>query len=121
MEITGLTFFDNTSDLRSWLQTHHDTAKELWVGFYKKDSNLISTTYHETLDEMLCYGWIDGIRKRIDEVSFTNRFTPRKPDSIWSQVNIERVNELIAEGRMKPPGLKAFNERKAENTDRYSF
>ena len=87
----------------------------------QKDSGLTSTIYPETLDEMLCYGWIDGIRKRIDDVSFTIRFTPRKTNSIWSQVNIKRVNELLAEGRMQPPGLKAFNERKSENTNLYSF
>lgn len=120
MEITNLTFFSNTSELQDWLKANHSTVKELWVGFYKKDSGLTSTTYAETLDEMLCYGWIDGIRKRIDENSFTIRFTPRKPSSIWSQVNIKRVGDLQAEGRMQPTGLDAFNERKAENTNRYS-
>jgi len=121
MEITALTFFNTTTELHAWLQEHHDTAKELWVGFYKKASGLVSTTYPETLDEMLCFGWIDGIRKRVDEHSFAIRFTPRKKSSIWSNVNIKRVGELQEEGRMQPCGLKVFNERKAENTGLYSF
>jgi uncharacterized protein YdeI (YjbR/CyaY-like superfamily) len=121
MEITDLTYFNNTADLHAWLQAHHDKAKELWVGFYKKGSGHTSTTYPETLDEMLCFGWIDGIRKRVDDLSFAIRFTPRKKDSIWSQVNIKRVGELTEEGRMQPSGLKVFSERKAENSGLYSF
>ena len=121
MEITDLTFFSNTADLHAWLQAHHDDARELWVGFYKKGSGHTSTTYPEALDEMLCFGWIDGIRKRVDDLSFAIRFTPRKKDSIWSQVNIKRVGELTEDGRMQPSGLKVFGERKAENTGLYSF
>lgn len=121
MEITGLTYFESTGELRDWLEKHHGSEKELWVGFYKVGSGKRSISYGETLDEMLCFGWIDGIRKRVDDESFTNRFTPRKPRSIWSQVNIKRIGELTAERRMHEAGLKAFNERKMENTNQYSF
>jgi uncharacterized protein YdeI (YjbR/CyaY-like superfamily) len=121
MEITDLTYFNFTSDLHDWLREHHATAKELWVGIYKKGSGHTSTTYPETLDEMLCFGWIDGIRKRVDDLSFAIRFTPRKKDSIWSQVNIKRVGELREMGRMQPCGLKVFEERQAENSGLHSF
>ncbi len=89
-----ITFFQSPSELRKWLEEHYDSTQELWVGFYKKGSGKPSITWPEAVDEALCFGWIDGVRKSIDEVSYTIRFTPRKPNSIWSAVNIKRVGEL---------------------------
>lgn len=104
-------FFESPSALRDWLEENHDKAQELWVGFYKAGSGRQGITYKEAVDEALCYGWIDGVRRSFDEISYTNRFTPRKPRSNWSAVNIKRVGELIAEGRMKPSGLREFEKR----------
>ena len=106
---------------RTWLETHHRTATEAWVGFYRKDSGEGGITYAEALDESLCFGWIDGIRKKVDATSYTNRFTPRKPGSYWSDVNTRRAQQLIAEGRMAAPGLAAFQARDSKRTARYSF
>src|SRR5882672_6867370 len=100
-------FFKSPADFRRWLEARHTSAPELWVGFYKKDSGKPSITWPQSVDEALCYGWIDGIRKSIDEVSYMIRFTPRKSRSIWSAVNIKRAGELVAEGLMHPAGLKA--------------
>ncbi len=116
-----ITFFATPAEFRAWLETHYDTATDLVLGFYKKDSAKKGITYAEALDEALCYGWIDGIRRRNDDDSFTVRFTPRKPRSIWSDVNVNHVARLSAEGRMLPAGLKTFEERKAERSGIYSF
>jgi uncharacterized protein YdeI (YjbR/CyaY-like superfamily) len=116
-----VTFFKSLSELRKWLEENHDKAKELWVGFYKKSSGQAGITYAEALDEALCFGWIDGIRKSVDEISYTNRFTPRKPGSIWSMVNIKRAGELIEAGLMQPSGLKAFGERDEKKSKLYSY
>jgi uncharacterized protein YdeI (YjbR/CyaY-like superfamily) len=113
-------FFETPSELRSWLETHHDTATQLWVGFYKKSSGKPSISYPEALDQALCYGWIDGVRKSLDSVSYTTRFTPRRSRSVWSQVNIRRVAELSSLGLMHPAGLKAFERLDPELTNRYS-
>ena len=113
--------FQSATDLRQWLEVHHATKSELWVGFYKKASGKVGITYAEALDEALCFGWIDGIRKRVDDESYTNRFTPRRPRSIWSLVNIRRVKQLRALGRMSAAGLKAFAARKPERSGIYSF
>lgn len=102
------TFFPEAADFRGWLEQHHDTAKQLWVGYYKKPTGKPSVTWEETVDEALCYGWIDGIRKARDQESYVIRFTPRKPKSVWSQRNIDRVHALLSEDRMKPAGLAAF-------------
>lgn len=104
-------FFESPSQFRDWLDENHDKAQEIWVGFYKKGSGKLGITYKEALDEALCYGWIDGIRKSLDEERYMNRFTPRKPKSNWSAVNIKRVGELQALGRMKPAGLREFEKR----------
>ena len=88
------TFFKTPGDFHKWLARNHDTSSELWVGFYKKDSGKASITWPESVDEALCVGWIDGIRKRIDEISYKIRFTPRRSGSVWSAVNIKRVAEL---------------------------
>ncbi|HEU4831965.1 MAG TPA: bacteriocin-protection protein [Actinomycetota bacterium] len=105
-------FFATRRELRAWLDEHHDTATELWVGLYKKGSGRPSVTWSEVVDEALCFGWIDGIRRGIDDQSYMNRITPRKPNSNWSEVNIRRVQELTRQRRMRAAGLKAFRERR---------
>jgi len=116
-----LTFFRSQSAFRRWLEKHHGEARELWVGFFRKESGKGGITYPEALDEALCFGWIDGLRKRVDEASYAIRFTPRKADSIWSAVNIKRVDELTKLGRMKAPGLAAFKSRDVQKAQRYSY
>jgi len=116
-----VTFFKSPSDLRKWLEAHHATAQELWVGYYKKNSGKPSITWPESVDEALCFGWIDGVRKSVDEISYTIRFTPRKPRSIWSTVNIKRARELADQGRMRPAGLKAFQAREENRSGVYSY
>ena len=115
------TFFSSPDLFRAWLAEHHATAPELVVGFYKVGSGLPSITWPQSVDEALCYGWIDGRRQRIDDQSYLIRFTPRRPNSIWSTVNIERVAVLTAEGRMQPAGLAAFEKRKAESSEIYAY
>jgi len=114
-------FFETPAELRRWLERNHDKAAELLVGFYKKDSGRRSMTWPESVDEALCFGWIDGVRKRIDDVSYTIRFTPRKRGSNWSAVNIRRVGELTKLGLMQPAGLKAFEARTAEKSAIYAY
>jgi uncharacterized protein YdeI (YjbR/CyaY-like superfamily) len=111
-------YFKTQSAWSRWLQRNHGRVKELWVGFYKKDSGKPSITYPESLDEALCFGWIDGVRYKVDELSYTIRFTPRRKPSPWSEVNTRRVRELIRLGRMHPAGLKAFRDRDPEKTER---
>jgi uncharacterized protein YdeI (YjbR/CyaY-like superfamily) len=115
------TFFKKPSDFKAWLAKHHQTHKELLVGFYKKDSGHPSITWPESVDEALCYGWIDGVRKSVDEISYTIRFTPRKTTSIWSLVNIRKVEVLTAEGRMQAAGIQAFAARKENKSGIYAF
>lgn len=114
-------FFATPAALRAWLARHHDSVRELWVGYYRKDSGRRSITWPESVDEALCYGWIDGIRKKVDEISYKVRFTPRRPKSAWSNVNIARVEVLTREGRMQSAGLAAFARREESNSSRYSF
>ena len=102
------TFFAAPADFRAWLEEHHATTDHLWVGYYKKAANKQSVTWEETVDEALCYGWIDGIWKSRNDESYMIRFTPRTSRSVWSQRNIDRVERLIAEGRMQAEGLAAF-------------
>ena len=116
-----LTCFAGATAFRAWLEKHHATATELWVGFYRKDSGKGGLTYPEALDEALCFGWIDGIRKKTARDSYTNRFTPRKAGSIWSKVNIGHIARLTATGRMHPAGLAAFRARTEAKTGVYSF
>ena len=115
------TFFATRRDLRAWLDAHHDTATELWVGLYKKGSGRPSITWSEVVDEALCFGWIDGVRRGIDDQSYMNRLTPRKPNSNWSAVNVRRVEELTKKRRMRAAGLKAFRERREDKTATYSY
>jgi uncharacterized protein YdeI (YjbR/CyaY-like superfamily) len=116
-----IVFFQSASDFREWLLSNHDKVRELWVGFYKKKSGKIGISYPEAVDEALCFGWIDGIKKAVDDVSYTNRFTPRKPKSFWSAVNIKRVRELTDLRRMTAPGLKAFAGRDEQKAMQYSY
>jgi uncharacterized protein YdeI (YjbR/CyaY-like superfamily) len=115
------TYFRSPGDFRKWLEQHHATERELLVGYYKKDSGRPSMTWQESVDEALCFGWIDGIRKRVDDLRYTIRFTPRRPGSIWSAVNIKRAQELSEEGRMRPAGLAAFAARKEYRSGIYSY
>ena len=115
------TFFAIPKDFRKWLEKHHADTSELWVGFYKKDSGRPSITWPESVDEALCVGWIDGLRKSIDAHSYMIRFTPRKPGSIWSAVNTRRAKDLIELGRMAAAGLRAFEGRDPKKTNLYSF
>jgi uncharacterized protein YdeI (YjbR/CyaY-like superfamily) len=105
------TLFPSPADFRRWLERHCASKKELWVGFYKQKSGKKSITYKEALDEALCFGWIDGVRKSVDEHTYTQRFTPRKARSYWSVVNQKRMAELIKLKRVAPPGLTAFKNR----------
>ncbi len=114
-------FFSSPEKFREWLEKNHDKATELFVGFYKKSAGKKSITYPEALDEALCFGWIDGVRKSIDETSYVQRFTPRKPKSIWSLVNVRHVERLKKEGRMAEPGLKAYALRDPKRTGIYAF
>ena len=114
-------FFRTSSEFRAWLENHHATTAELWVGFYKKASGKGGIGYLEAVDAALCYGWIDGIKKRVDEVSYTHRFTPRRRGSIWSAINMRRVGELRSRGLMAAAGLKAFARREEKKTAIYTY
>jgi uncharacterized protein YdeI (YjbR/CyaY-like superfamily) len=114
-------FFTSPEKFRAWLEDHHETQTELLVGFYKRASRKPSITWPESVDEALCFGWIDGVRRSVSETAYTIRFTPRKPTSTWSTINVARVAELTKLGRMRPAGVRAFSARKAEKTGIYSF
>lgn len=115
------TFFANAEAFGQWLSVHHLREKELLVGFYKTTSGKPGITWPESVDQALCFGWIDGVRHSIDKDSYGIRFTPRKPSSIWSTVNIAKAEELIKDGLMQPAGLKAFEARDKLRTNLYSF
>ena len=114
-------FFSSPAEFRQWLEQNHDRASELMIGFHKKSSGKESITYAEALDEALCFGWIDGVRKKLNETSYVQRFTPRKPRSIWSLINVNHVERLKKEGRMYPAGLEAYARRDPKRTGIYSF
>jgi uncharacterized protein YdeI (YjbR/CyaY-like superfamily) len=114
-------FFSAAAHFRTWLAEHHDSKDELWVGFYKKATGKPSITWPESVDEALCFGWIDGIRKSVDDQAYAIRFTPRRPGSHWSKVNLERVSVLIEQGRMAPAGTRAYEARDPERSARYSY
>lgn len=118
--MTGARFFETPASWRAWLEVNHEKASELVVGFHKRGTGTPSITWPESVDEALCFGWIDGVRRRIDEERYEIRFTPRKKTSIWSSVNVKRVAELTAEGRMRPLGLATFAARKEARTGVYS-
>jgi uncharacterized protein YdeI (YjbR/CyaY-like superfamily) len=117
----GVVFFPTPADMRKWFAAHHATAGELWVGFHKKASGEPSVTWPESVDEALCVGWIDGIRKSIDAGRYKIRFTPRRRGSVWSAVNIARVAVLEKEKRMRPAGRAAFAERRENRSGIYSY
>ena len=114
-------FFSTPKLFRAWLAKNHDRADSLWVGYYRKDSGRRSITWPESVDEALCFGWIDGIRKKVDDISYKIRFTPRRAKSVWSAVNIGRVAALTREGRMAAAGTAAFARRDENNSRQYSF
>ena len=116
-----IVYFRSPADLRAWFDQHHQTAQELWVGYYKKNSREPSITWPESVDEALCFGWIDGIRRSVDERRYTIRFTPRRPGSTWSAVNIARVLALKEAGRMHLAGLQAFEARQENKSGIYSY
>jgi uncharacterized protein YdeI (YjbR/CyaY-like superfamily) len=118
---TNVTYFRTPAELRKWFRANHAKAAELWVGYYKKDSGKPSITWPESVDEALCVGWIDGIRKTLGRESYTIRFTPRRKGSIWSAVNIARVKVLTAQARMQPAGSAAHGERKEYKSGIYSY
>jgi len=115
------TFFANRSDFRKWLQKNHKTKTELLVGFYKVDSGKPSITWPQSVDEALCFGWIDGVRKSINKESYQIRFTQRKRTSIWSAINIKKVEELTKQGLMQPAGLASFEKREESRSKIYSY
>jgi len=114
-------FFRTPGEFRKWLAKNHASNAELLVGFYKKDSGRPSITWPESVDQALCFGWIDGIRRSIDDTSYSIRFTPRKPGSTWSSVNINRAQALITQGQMQPTGLKAYEARRENKSGIYSY
>ena len=114
-------FFESPAAFREWLEQHHATERELWVGYHKKGTGRPSLTWSESVDEALCFGWIDGVRRSVDGERYTIRFTPRKPTSIWSAINIAKVEQLRREGRMRPAGEAAFARRRADKSSVYSY
>jgi uncharacterized protein YdeI (YjbR/CyaY-like superfamily) len=118
---SAATFFPTPAAFRRWLRRHHASAEELWVGYYKKATGRPSITWPESVDEALCFGWIDGIRKSIDDQAYMIRFTPRRSGSNWSAVNLKRVEVLIAEGRMAASGVAAYEARDPVKSPAYSF
>jgi uncharacterized protein YdeI (YjbR/CyaY-like superfamily) len=115
------TFFETPEAFRRWLAEHHESEEVLWVGYYKKATGRPSITWPESVDEALCFGWIDGLRKKVDEEAYAVRFTPRKPTSHWSKVNLEKVEKLLAEDRMEPAGLAAWEARDPERSGNASY
>ncbi|MBK9099055.1 MAG: YdeI/OmpD-associated family protein [bacterium] len=114
-------YFKTQNDFGKWLEKNHNKSNEIYVGFFKVHTKNKSVTYSQALDEALCFGWIDGIRKSIDEERYHIRFTPRRKESKWSNVNIKRAKELIKAGKMKPAGLKEFENRKNYKSVKYSY
>ena len=114
-------YFDGPEAFRAWLEEHHATATEIWVGMYKKHSPKHCMTWSQAVDEALCFGWIDGVMHRVDDERHAQRFTPRKPASNWSAVNIAKVAALRTEGRMRPAGEAAFTRRREDRSAIYSY
>ncbi|MCE9540442.1 MAG: YdeI/OmpD-associated family protein [Bacteroidetes bacterium] len=114
------TFFEKQADFRKWLAKNHKNETELLIGFYKVNSGKLSMTWSQSVDEALCFGWIDGVRRSIDKDSYSIRFTPRRSTSIWSAINIKKIEELTKQGLMKPAGLARFKLRKEHRSKIYS-
>src|SRR6188474_8666 len=121
MEPTDVRIFARPADFRRWLEKHHDTRRELWIGVYKKGVNKTAMTYLEAVDEALCFGWIDGQVRRVDDEVLAQRFSPRRPTSNWSAINIGKVARLMEAGRMRPAGIRAFEERDRRKDESYSY
>jgi uncharacterized protein YdeI (YjbR/CyaY-like superfamily) len=117
----SVTFFKTQDDFRKWLESNHEKEAELVVGYYKMDSGKPSMNWSQSVDQALCFGWIDGVRRSIDKESYSIRFTPRRSNSIWSAINIKKIEDLTKAGLMKPAGLKAFSLRKANKSGIYSY
>ena len=114
-------FFTSSAELRAWFEENHESAEELWVAMYRKRTGKPTITWSEVVDQALCFGWIDGIRKGIDEEAYMTRLTPRRPKSNWSAVNVAKVAELKRKGLMRPAGLAAFEKRTEDKTAIYSY
>ncbi len=114
-------YFGSPEEFRAWLEVHHASAAELWVGFHKRATGRPSMTWPQSVDEALCFGWIDGLRKSVDAARYKIRFTPRRPTSNWSAINVARAAELVAERRMRAPGLLAYENRREDRTARYAY
>jgi len=121
MDQENVKHFESSEDFRDWLREHHATREELWVGYWKKATGRPSITWEESVDEALCFGWIDGIRKRLDDEAYNIRFTPRRAESNWSRRNVDRYTALERAGRMAPPGRAAFERGKPDGTGTYSL
>lgn len=121
MEPKDISYFETPEDFRVWLAEHHTSAEELWVGYWKKATGYQSVTWEETVDEALCHGWIDGIRKTVDDEAYTIRFTPRRVTSVWSRRNIDRYAFLSKAGRVLPAGQAAWSKRRKDRSGVYSF
>jgi len=117
----SVTFFETQDSFRKWLESHHEKETELIVGFYKVDSGKPSMSWSQSVDQALCFGWIDGVRKSIDKESYSIRFTPRRNTSTWSAINIKKIEDLTKAGLMKPAGLKAFSLKKGNKSEIYSY
>jgi uncharacterized protein YdeI (YjbR/CyaY-like superfamily) len=113
--------FASRADFRKWLVRNHSKARELSVSFYKKHTGKNGATYDQAVEEALCYGWIDGVKKRVDDERFTHRFSPRKAKSTWSRINVQRAFMLIKAGKMAAPGLQAFEARDDKRTGIYTY
>jgi len=120
-EVTKPRFFATPVALRTWFEKNHERATELWVGFHKRHSGKPSVTWPESVDAALCFGWIDGVRKSLDQHNYAIRFTPRKPGSTWSEINIGRVHKLNESGLMRPAGQAAFEKRDEAKSRTYSY
>lgn len=121
MEPFDVTYFETADSFRAWLAENHESAEALWVGYWKKATGRPSVTWEETVDEALCFGWIDGLRKTVDEQAYTIRFTPRRATSVWSRRNLGRIEALSSQGRLAPSGAAAFAGRRIDKSDLYSF
>ena len=114
-------FFAKPADFRNWLQKNHDKKSELLVGFWKVHTGKPSMTWSESVDQALCFGWIDGVRKSIDDASYIIRFTPRKPESNWSGINIKKIEDLSRQGLMHPAGMGAYEKRDEKKSRIYAY
>jgi len=113
--------FGSPQEWRHWLETHAGTASEVLVGFHKRTTDRPSLTWPQSVEEALCFGWIDGVRRRVDDETYTIRFTPRRKASIWSRINVAKVQQLTAQGRMRPAGMAVYEGRRHEKTGLYAF